>query len=612
MNHRMRRTIPTRRTATRGSLPSPNTQVVQLLVTASVCLIVMSFLPMIVLEVSEVNHEVSALLTHMTGATNNHEEYHSVFSSGGNSNSQVSERFTPPKQQQSIPSMKTTKDGRHIFDLTIDDLIPDAPQWDQKPVARGVAGRPLSQTPHVTTARRAHLECVGGDLAMDSLAYWNVGGEILKSPFATTKPHQYVTFSPDRGGWNNVRMSLEIIFVIAAATGRTLVLPPKEPLYLMHHDKANRYRGFGDFFPLEQLHPVVPVLSFQDFFVNNPHRPPVPSHIDEKAIHQAADHCDKRDASENACRHVFDYLEATGVHQNISAVHTCLIFDETAYLTGQPPTNATILEHVQQVCGPTRDQVYFTQEMNDPDILFFAAGNKTFRLLTHFYGMIHFTNPVYDNYFRRFVRDYLHYHEAIYCAAGKIVKAIQKEAALLNANQTDPKYAVRTEDGSGGYSALHVRRGDLQYKKVKIPAQEWYDNTKDVWYPNELLYIATDERDKSFFDDIKKHHELRFLDDYWDLADLSSLDPNYMGMIDTIVASRGRAYAGTWFSTFSGYINRLRGYHGLSMQDSWYGFLPKKEAVHEWKLVNEFAYAYEWPDGWIGIDADVWPDRNKF
>lgn len=604
----MRRAIPTRRTATRGSLPSPNTQVVQLLVTASVCLIVMSFLPMIVLEISEVNQEVSALLTHMTGSNNNAE--HHV---GPGRTSLQTTKFvsttTSTTTQHKKPITKTTKDGRHIYDLSLTDLTPDPPQWDRKPVARGIAGRPLSQTPHVAAARRAHLNC-GEDLTMDSLAYWNVGGEILKSPFAVPT-QKYVTFSPDRGGWNNVRMSLEIIFVIAAATGRTLVLPPKEPLYLMHHDKSNRYRGFGDFFPLEQLHPIVPVMSFQDFFFNNTQRPPVPSHVDEAAVQKAADHCDKRDASENACRHVFDYLEATGVHQNISAQHTCLIFDETAYRTGKPPTNATTLAHVQQVCGPTRDRVYFTQEMNEPDILFFAAGNKTFRLLTHFYGMIHFTNPVHDNYFRRFVRDYLHYHESIYCAAGKIVKAIQKEAALLN-NSTDPKYGVRAEDGSGGYSALHVRRGDLQYKKVKIPAQEWYDNTKDVWYPNELLYIATDERDKSFFDDIKKHHELRFLDDYWDLADLSSLDPNYMGMIDTIVASRGRAYAGTWFSTFSGYINRLRGYHGLSMQDSWYGFLPKKEAVHEWKLMNEFAYAFEWPDGWIGIDADEWPSRDKF
>jgi len=159
---------------------------------------------------------------------------------------------------------------------------------------------------------------------------------------------------------------------------------------------------------------------------------------------------------------------------------------------------------------------------------------------------------------------------------------------------------------------MHARRGDLQYKKVKIPAEEWYENTKEVWKPQEILYIATDERNKTFFDPIAKHHEIRFLDNYFELAGLGDLDPNWFGMIDTIVASRGRAFAGTFFSTFTGYINRLRGYHGLSMKDSWYSWLPRKNKMHEWEHVNDFAYAYEWPEGWVGIDADVEPNKEVF
>ena len=48
-----------------------------------------------------------------------------------------------------------------------------------------------------------------------------------------------------------MRMSMEIIFVIAAATGRTLVLPPKEPLYRLRADTENIYRGYTDFFNLD-------------------------------------------------------------------------------------------------------------------------------------------------------------------------------------------------------------------------------------------------------------------------------------------------------------------------------------------------------------------------
>ena len=87
---------------------------------------------------------------------------------------------------------------------------------------------------------------------------------------------------------------------------------------------------------------------------------------------------------------------------------------------------------------------------------------------------------------------------------------------------------------------------------MKFSAATWLENTKEVWKDNEIIYIATDERNKTFFDDIGAAHSIRFLDDYWDFAGLGDLDPNYMGMIDTIVASRARAFAGTWFSTFSG------------------------------------------------------------
>jgi len=250
-----------------------------------------------------------------------------------------------------------------------------------------------------------------------------------------------------------------------------------------------------------------------------------------------------------------------------------------------------------------RNITYWNKELEDPVLIHFRAGEKEFRMLTHYYLMLHFTDPAIDHYYKRFVRDFLHYHDSIYCVAGKIVKAIQAEGVQRG--------FVVDDEGNGGFSSMHIRRGDFQYKRVKIPAEEWYNNTKEIWLPNEILYIATDERNKTWFDPIQKHHSLRFLDDYWDLAGLDDVDPNHFGMLDTIIASRARAFAGTWFSTFSGYINRMRGHHGMTMMDSWYSFLPKKDAVHEWKNISGSAYAYESPVGWIGIDADVLPVKDK-
>lgn len=82
-------------------------------------------------------------------------------------------------------------------------------------------------------------------------------------------------------------------------------------------------------------------------------------------------------------------------------------------------------------------------------------------------------------------------------------------------------------------------------------------------------------------------------------------------MIDTIVASRGRTFGGTFYSTFSGYISRMRGYHGMSLMTAYYSYKPKKYVLHEWKNDNE-GFSHEWPTGWVGIDGDVIPSREIF
>jgi len=145
-------------------------------------------------------------------------------------------------------------------------------------------------------------------------------------------------------------------------------------------------------------------------------------------------------------------------------------------------------------------------------LIHFHTDTPEYRILNHFYGFFHFTNPKIDNYYKRFVRDYLRYKDEIFCAAGKIVNALQKES--------EEKGFDVDEEGGGGFSCLHVRRGDFQYKETKISGKEWYENSKELFHPNEILYIATDERDKSFFEPIKEHHDIRFLDDYMDGEDI--------------------------------------------------------------------------------------------
>lgn len=94
------------------------------------------------------------------------------------------------------------------------------------------------------------------------------------------------------------------------------------------------------------------------------------------------------------------------------------------------------------------------------------------------------------------------------------------------------------------------------------------------------------------------------------MAKLGELDSSFIGMVDTIVASQGRTFVGTWFSTFSGYINRMRGYLGKSMTTSFYSYLPRKKILHPFEFPHGNYHAREFHSGWVGIDGDTIVDHE--
>lgn len=116
-----------------------------------------------------------------------------------------------------------------------------------------------------------------------------------------------------------------------------------------------------------------------------------------------------------------------------------------------------------------------------------------------------------------------------------------------------------------------MNRGEFQYKEVKISGEDIMKNVGHLIPKGELLYVATDERNQTFFDPFRKRFpKVKFLDDFIDVADLKNVNPNYLGMIDQVVCMRGRIFVGTWFSTFSGYITRMHGYMGYHDYSVWY------------------------------------------
>jgi hypothetical protein len=197
-------------------------------------------------------------------------------------------------------------------------------------------------------------------------------------------------------------------------------------------------------------------------------------------------------------------------------------------------------------------------------LLNFAAGRQRFleitpamekcRTLTlnsgtleHFYTFFYCSEPRVALECKRLVRDHLRFKLAILKAAASIAAAL------------------------GDYCAVHVRRNDFftLYPEQNIPASRLLCNVMTRVPAGARLYIASDERDRGFFNDLRPYYEVRFLEDVKSLLP-SDMHPASLACVEQMVCAHARLFVGTRLSTFSGYITRLRGYHGAADRNSYF------------------------------------------
>ena len=128
-----------------------------------------------------------------------------------------------------------------------------------------------------------------------------------------------------------------------------------------------------------------------------------------------------------------------------------------------------------------------------------------------------------------------------------------------------------------------------------------------------VVYIASDEKDQKFFEPFREIFDVVMLDDFKHL--LVGVNTNYYGMIDSLIASRSKIFFGCWFSTFTGYINRIRGFHhnkrkGPGYEQGhhtsyYYALDDRKYHLQEFYPVKKSFYAREFPAAWRLIDEGI-------
>lgn len=237
---------------------------------------------------------------------------------------------------------------------------------------------------------------------------------------------------------------------------------------------------------------------------------------------------------------------------------------------GKPnPVTASAEERLKENSAQRKNLCLYDKQLQDANWVHWPMehkGDMANRLLVHFYAFLFFQDWRTDLWMKRFIRDHVRYigkiqivaciwvfgsnhhrkllnmfafQDEIQCAAARVVQAIRKR--------------VKQRGFDNDFDTLHVRRGgkkqlesfvlafgsnrealpralwfsDFQYTVTRVEAPDIYEMTSRNIPDNTTVYIATDERDKSFFNPLKEHYDVVFLDDF--MGSLEGINSNYYG-----------------------------------------------------------------------------------
>jgi hypothetical protein len=390
-----------------------------------------------------------------------------------------------------------------------------------------------------------------------SIHYWNEETDCYVSPLqsfhglnATLENKKFVVFQPDLGGWNNIRMALEVVILFAKVTGRILVFPPQAVLYLLIKNKkwGDNKSTMEDYFDFDRLREgnSLDTMEMKDFLtmVAKPGllSAPLPDNNIDLIKKPLWDYLEKASYSR---------LWAPGksfIGFNISRDEYDPKKSPESYIGDFSSTSKDRI--IEFSLGGKRDLQAYNTSFHSHRSIFFA-GYEENRLLTHFYSYLFFASASEDRLAKRFMRDRLRYHDEIFCVGSRIIeRLLELEGSPIELSE--PMFI-----------AFHIRRGDFQQKHTRLPAERIVELTNHLVpdRKDRIAYIATDEGNRSFFEPFaREYKKIYFLNDISANSGIEEVNANYIGMIEQVVCAAAHTFIGTPLSTFTAYITRMRGY----------------------------------------------------
>ena len=164
----------------------------------------------------------------------------------------------------------------------------------------------------------------------------------------------------------------------------------------------------------------------------------------------------------------------------------------------------------------------------------------------------------------------------------------------------------------GSYDAVHVRLGDFQHtyeKGEKNPIETLRRNLTRLLKPvdnSHKLLIITPEKDKSKFDSLKKDFDIQFLQYYPETPSL------WLPLIDTLACVSARRFLGNKLSTFTYYIQILRGYCATNRQKDLSQIIdatPEYHNANNESIIAKIGKAWNCSGNcWNILDTEQWLD----
>lgn len=246
-----------------------------------------------------------------------------------------------------------------------------------------------------------------------------------KSPFYD--PEKYITFEPDAGGWNNIRMAYETILVLAHATGRTLVLPPEKKMYLLGKGGKEHKNDFSfhDFFHLDSIsieHEGFNIISMEEFLM----RKGITGELKDTETGQVLKPPgNKTNWNGQKLQSLFEYLRKIGKYPKgwnplecIAAIPSSkdpkdvqdlqTMFDdiqngkygdvpnpEKDFIDDPVPVDAEPVMRLREMLSARNEICIYDEELQNEQVLHFKVDHsEKARMLTHFYAFIFFQDWV--------------------------------------------------------------------------------------------------------------------------------------------------------------------------------------------------------------------------